>query len=222
MELLKKSVGLQVKAADDETGTIEGYGSVFGVEDTYGDIVEKGAFADTLKSGRKVRMLWQHRADMPLGVWDEMREDDRGLYAKGRINLESSIGRDAYGAIRMGAIEGLSIGFRIPKGGAEWDEETGIRRLKSADLWELSVVTFPANEVANIDSVKGSISLEDLDQLDIAGLERLLREAGPMTRDGAKRFLHRHTALIRLREAEDLEAAELARKASDLVRRLRA
>jgi len=220
MDLLKKSVALEVKAADDATGTIEGYGSVFGVQDSYGDIVEKGAFAETLKSGRKVRMLYQHRADKPLGVWDEMSEDDTGLKARGRINMDSTLGRDVYGAIRMGAIEGLSIGFRIPKGGAEWDHETDIRLIKSVELWELSVVTFPANEAAMIDAIKAAHSLEEIDQLDLPGLERFLREAG-LSREWAKRFMHRHSALCRQREAEEREAAELDRKLRELSRRLR-
>lgn len=143
-----KTLSLEVKAEDDE-GVITGYGAVFGNKDSYGDVIEPGAFRETL-GRRKVKMLWQHRMDEPVGVWDEMREDDNGLFMKGRIALGTSKGREGYELIKMGALDGLSIGFRTTQ-----DEMDGdVRKLKSIDLYEVSLVTIPANSMATVTSVK--------------------------------------------------------------------
>lgn len=207
MKLAYKSTGLEVRATDDEAGTIEGYGSVFGVEDSYGDVVVKGAFAETLASSRVVRMLWQHRSDMPIGKWTEMIEDERGLRAKGVINLKTTWGRDAYEAVKGGDVSGLSIGFRTLE--RQWNDEEGIRYLKKLELWELSVVTFPANEEAGIDGAKGFESLADIDGMDVVAIERSLR-AGGFSREEAKRLLKRHEHLVVERRQSDTAAAELA------------
>jgi len=188
MKLEHKLAALEVRASEEEDGIgkIEGYGSVFGVRDSYGDVVAKGAFQETLKSGRKVKMLWQHRADMPIGVWDEMEEDKKGLVARGRINLKTTMGRDAYESVKMGSIEGLSIGFKTVE--EDYDEDKNQRTLKSVELWELSLVTFPANPDSNLTSVKAFKDLSEIDDLDRVLAERKLRSLG-MSREEAKRFL---------------------------------
>lgn len=135
---------------DGSSRTFSGYGSVFGVLDSYGDIVAKGAFAASLKK-RRPKMLWQHDPTMPIGVWEEVREDAIGLFMRGRL-AETAEGDRAYELLKMDALAGLSIGFRTIK--SSFDEATGIRTLTEVELWEVSLVTFPANEVAVVSAVK--------------------------------------------------------------------
>ena len=124
--------------------TIEGYASLFGLIDQGGDVVAKGAYAASLKRlaarGDRVRMLWQHDPARPIGVWDEIREDDKGLWVKGRLLPEIAQAREAAALIAAGAIDGLSIGYRTIS--AERDGK-GRRLLAEVELWEVSVVTFP-------------------------------------------------------------------------------
>jgi uncharacterized protein len=143
-----KAIALELKAADDGN-TVEGYGSVFGNIDSYGDMIEPGAFRASI-ANRRPKMLWQHKMDKPIGVWDEVREDDRGLFMRGRI-ADTEQGREAKALVQMGALDGLSIGFRTMKD--EMDGNT--RRLKEIDLWEVSFVTIPANAAATITALKG-------------------------------------------------------------------
>ncbi len=123
---------------------VEGYASLFGLEDRGRDIVEKGAYAASLeslaKAGRRVRMLWQHDPAQPIGVWDEVREDGRGLYVKGRLLADVARAREAAALLEAGAIEGLSIGYRTVKA---IKDGAGRRRLAELELWEVSLVTFP-------------------------------------------------------------------------------
>ena len=123
---------------------IEGYASFFGLTDQGGDVVAPGAYAKSLarskREGRAVRMLWQHDAAQPIGVWDEIAEDGRGLRVRGRILTEVEKGREAAALITAGAIDGLSIGYRTVT--AEKDAK-GQRLLREVELWEVSLVTFP-------------------------------------------------------------------------------
>jgi HK97 family phage prohead protease len=123
---------------------IAGYASVFGLTDQGGDVVEKGAYAASLaklgKAGGRVKMLWQHDPTQPIGIWDEVREDARGLWVKGRILTDVAQGREAIALIGAGAIDGLSIGYRTVK--ARKDDK-GQRVLSELELWEVSLVTFP-------------------------------------------------------------------------------
>jgi HK97 family phage prohead protease len=123
---------------------IEGYASLFGACDQGGDVVQAGAYADSLKrlaaEGRQVKMLWQHDPAQPIGIWDEVREDTRGLYVKGRILDSIAKGREAAALIAAGAIDGLSIGFRTRRA---VKNDKGQRLLTELELWEVSLVTFP-------------------------------------------------------------------------------
>lgn len=143
--------GLEHKFArlgDDLTVTdgvqIEGYASLFGRVDQGGDIVQAGAYGASLKrlatGGRQVKMLWQHDPAQPIGIWDEVREDARGLYVKGRLLTDVEKGREAAALIAAGAIDGLSIGYRTKR--AQKDGK-GRRLLSELELWEVSLVTFP-------------------------------------------------------------------------------
>ncbi|ETX16162.1 peptidase U35 [Roseivivax halodurans JCM 10272] len=138
-----------LKVAD---GTrIEGYASLFGAPDESGDIVAKGAYAASLKrmgaDRRAVKMLWQHDPLQPIGVWDEVREDGRGLWVKGRILDEVAKGREAAALVQAGAIDGLSIGYRTLKSSKT---DKGQRLLTELELWEVSLVTFPMLSSARV------------------------------------------------------------------------
>ncbi|RFP87621.1 HK97 family phage prohead protease [Rhodobacteraceae bacterium 63075] len=127
-----------------EGAVIEGYASLFGACDQGGDIVAKGAYGkslDTLASdGRRVKMLWQHNPAEPIGIWDEVREDGKGLFVKGRLLDTVGKGREAAALIEAGAIDGLSIGYRTKKASKN---DKGQRLLQELELWEVSLVTFP-------------------------------------------------------------------------------
>jgi len=169
-----RSFALQIKAAGDD-GTVEGYGSVFGVRDNYDDVIAKGAFIQSLKdhkaAGTMPAMLWQHDADKPIGVWTEMVEDEKGLRIKGQLAMETVKGKEAHALLKMGALNGLSIGFMSK----EWayDRDTEVRTLTAIDLWEVSLVTFPANEKARVTNVKSADKLQAPKDA-----EKVLRDAG--------------------------------------------
>src|SRR4029079_4086873 len=124
-------------------GTVEGYASLFGELDQARDMVMPGAFEASLRRRgvRRVPMLFQHDPAEPIGVWLELREDLRGLYARGRLIPEVVRARELLALLRAGTTDGLSIGFRTVKG--RIDPKTRIRRLEAIDLWEISIVTFP-------------------------------------------------------------------------------
>ena len=187
------NVPLEIKA-DAEARTIEGMGSMFHNIDGGNDIVLPGAFAKSLQT-RKPRMLWQHKADQVVGVWDEARETPEGLYLKGRI-LKTQLGNDIYELVREGAVTGLSIGYGIKR--QEIDRKSGVRSLKELDLHETSIVTFPMNELATITRVKSKP--EDERQL-----EEYLREVG-YTHSEAKGIIAKgYKAIAGQREVEEQE-----------------
>ncbi|MBL4837379.1 MAG: HK97 family phage prohead protease [Kordiimonadaceae bacterium] len=173
---------LQIKA-NGEPGCFDGYGAVFGNTDRDGDIVAKGAFSSSLAT-LKPALLWQHEQKSPIGVFDEVREDDRGLYVRGRLSLKGR-GEEAYELLKMGALNGLSVGF-ITKSD-ERDAVTGIRTILKAELLEVSLVTFPANELARVTMVKAAtLSKRELEK-------KLTQDAGfsvsvarALMRDGFK------------------------------------
>jgi HK97 family phage prohead protease len=139
----------------DEDGTFAGYASLFGRIDLGKDIVERGAFARSLqeRGAAGIRMLFQHDPAEPIGAWTEIREDTRGLLVRGRLAKDVARGQEVLALMRAGALDGLSIGFRAVK--ARRDAATGIRHIIEADLWEISVVTFPMLPGARVETVKG-------------------------------------------------------------------
>lgn len=129
------------RLANLSPGEFEGYASLFGVPDGGGDIVLPGAFAASLRRRppKKIRMLYQHSAGEPLGVWDTIKEDQRGLYVRGRLTLDVQRAREVAALFSTGALNGLSIGFRTLRA-----RKSGTNRLLTEiELWEISVVTFP-------------------------------------------------------------------------------
>lgn len=157
---------------------IKGYASLFGQTDQGGDVVMRGAYAASLKAlrdqGRTVKMLWQHDPAQPIGVWDDVREDKRGLYVKGRILTATPKGAEAAALIEAGAIDGLSIGYRTQKATRAQD---GTRRLTQVELWEVSLVTFPMLPAAR---VAGKSSALDAEAESLRALAAGLRQ---ITRD---------------------------------------
>lgn len=183
--------GFEFKAAKED-GTFEGYGSVFSITDLGGDIVAPGAFAESLAAqkaaGRMPAMLWQHRQAEPIGIYTEMEEDSVGLKVSGKLALKTARGAEAYELMKMGAISGMSIGYRSRDD--SYDRVTGVRTLKKLDLVELSLVTFPMNDASRIASVKGEIELIT----DLKSAEQYLRDAG-LSRTEAKAFIARMKGL---------------------------
>jgi HK97 family phage prohead protease len=169
-----RSCALELRAVGDD-GAIEGYGSVFGVRDDYDDVIAAGAFVGSLaahkSAGTMPAMLWQHDAGAPIGVWTEMAEDKKGLRVKGQLALDTVRGKEAHALLKLGALNGLSIGF-VSKQWA-YDRDSEVRTLTEIDLWEVSLVTFPANAKARVTNVKAAT-----DVATPKDAERILRDAG--------------------------------------------
>lgn len=212
-----RAFGLTVKAADD--GSIEGYASVFGVKDNWDDIIVPGAFLATLNAhksaGTMPAMLWQHEDDKPIGIWQEMVEDARGLRVKGQLALETVRGKEAHALLKLGAINGLSIGF-ISKTWS-YDVDADVRTLTEVDLWEVSLVTFPANQDARVTSVKSSP--DDIEAPKDA--ERILRDAG-FSKSDATGFVSRVMRMGEERRDSAKSAAVAIKAAERLIHTLTA
>lgn len=217
--------------ADESPGAFEGYGSVFGVADSYGDVVAKGAFKRTLREWKQERgkyppMLLQHGGwfggaeDLvPVGVWDEMREDDTGLYVKGRLlALDSDLGKRVHAAMVAGALDGLSIGFQtrdVAYGKDGTDEPA--RTLKAVDLWEVSLVTYPANSDARVTQVKSGVELSERE------FEEWLIRQGGFSRSQAKAIVAKGFRQIareaRVPDQREAGPALTAADAADIIQR---
>lgn len=157
----------QIKADVTDEGVISGYASKFNMVDLGGDTIAPGAYKSSLTKRQPV-MLWQHRPDQPIGVW-EAKEDGEGLWVEGRIATNSTLGRDAYELAKIGAVKGLSIGYSV----TQKEKRGNGRILKGVDLFEVSLVTFPMQQEAQLSDVKA----EGLHQLK-RDVERLARDAG--------------------------------------------
>ena len=197
-----------IKSYDDdedenkEYGEFEGYGSVFGNKDLGNDVIEKGAFTKSLRKrkAKGVKLLYQHKSDMPIGVFDEIKEDEHGLVVKGRLALKTQAGAEAYELLKMGALDGLSIGFRVNPKEVSYDKRANKRIIKEVDLMEVSLVTFPMNPQATVRSVKG-------EQYTIREWENGLRDAFNLSRSEAKVAAKAVTKCFDQREVD--ESAEL-------------
>jgi HK97 family phage prohead protease len=217
MKLDRVFVPFELKAMTDDAGgthTFEGYGSVFNTVDSYNDTIVKGAYRQTLKEwkARKKlpKMLLQHgggglfsaNADdmVPIGKWEAMHEDDYGLFMKGRLfDIDTDRAKSTYAALKEGELDGLSIGFRTKK--FKMDEDTGVRTLTEIQLFEVSLVTFPANEPARVTDVKADHELPTEREL-----ERWLRREAGFTEAQAKTIIAKGYRQVR-REAMPSEEA---------------
>lgn len=211
-----RAYALDLKATGDD-GTVEGYGSVFGVRDSYDDVIAAGAFQASLaahkKTGTMPAMLWQHDSGKPIGVWSEMVEDSKGLRIKGQLALDTVLGKEAHALLKMGALNGLSIGF-VSKQWA-YDRDTDIRTLTEIDLWEVSLVTFPANGAARVTNVK---SVDDMSAPKDA--EQLLRDAG-WSKSNATAFVSRVMKMGQQRSESARDIANALKAADALLTTLK-
>lgn len=208
----------EVKSIDD-AGRFTGYGAVYGNVDEGGEVIAPGAFADSLTAlatkGRKVPMLWQHRSAEPIGIYNTVREDVGGLHVDGQIVLETQRGREAHALMRAQALTGLSVGFVTRDD--SYDKVAGVRTIKRADLWEVSPVTFPMNDLARIQSVKGLDGIGDL-----GDFERYLREVSGVTKSEAKALTNRIFQIARREVAKADGTEQTGEVVAELVRRARA
>ena len=198
----------------DESGTFSGYASVFDAIDLGQELVAPGAFARSLaeKGAAGIRMLFQHNPDEPIGTWLKIVEDGHGLKVDGRINTDVARGREVLSLMRAGGLDGLSIGFRTVR--ARTDPATGVRHILEADLWEISIVTFPMLPEARIAAVKAA-PLPTVRQFE----RWLVRDAG-LTRRQAKTVITKgYAALDRGRDAASGTAALDGLRLSGAIRR---
>lgn len=202
MALKQIYVPFTVKAVSD-SGTFAGYGSVFGVVDSYQDVVVSGAFTESLKT-RQPSLLWQHRSSEPIGVYTSVKEDNIGLHVEGQLALKTARGAEAYELLKMGALSGLSIGYVTRED--SYDRVTNINTLKKLDLWEVSLVTFPANESARVTDIKSALAQITT----LSDAEDYLREAGGLSKSQAVGFIARVKAAMQARSDSAAELDALA------------
>jgi HK97 family phage prohead protease len=178
MKTLQLQRPFELKKLTDD-GQFAGYASVFDNTDLHAERVAPGAFAETLKDaqqkGRMPAMLWYHRPSEPIGVWLTMKEDKTGLWVEGQLALKTQRGAEAYELLKMGAVSGLSIGFEL----MAWEKdekEKNVLILTKVKLWEVSLVTFPANDEARVAEVKAALAQGKLPTE--REFEQILRDAG--------------------------------------------
>lgn len=192
----------EIKFDGKEGWKFEGYASKFDGLDSYKDTIHKGAYEASLKDrDRPVMMRYEHKAGiLPPGKWEHLAEDSAGLIVAGELTKGQSLATDIRASMEHGTLEGLSIGFRIPKGGSE--ELEGVRHIKTIDLVEISIVQNPADSQALVTGLKAEIeSIEDLKEA-----ERFLRDVDSFSISSAKCFVSRVKA-IGARDA-DLESKD--------------
>ena len=217
-ELKFTALDLKSVAAD---GLFEGYASLFNLEDLGHDVVMPGAFRASLadKGASGVKMLFQHDPNQPIGVWQTLEEDARGLYARGRLMPDVAKAREVLSLMKAGALDGLSIGFKAIT--ARRDARAGVRRLEKIDLWEISIVTFPMQPDARIGAVKGRPFAGQVPTP--RQFERWLTRDAGLTRSEARAVLRSGLkGLESLRDADrgldgEVLLAERIRKAARLV-----
>lgn len=206
-----------------EAGQFSGYASVFDVLDYYGDVIKPGAFTKTLAAwkakDRLPPILWQHKADQPIGHHVEMVEDSKGLFVRGQLLIDViDKAREAYWLLKNKVISGMSIGFDIFQGGATYDGKAGVWNLTDLDLWENSLATFPANPDAQVEEVKSVLALGKLPAP--SDFEGFLRDAGFSRKQAKFITANGYTGLrdanLPLRDAEGDEKATTSAHALDL------
>jgi len=203
---------LELKAVGDD-GTFSGYGSVFGVVDSYQEVVAPGAFTESLAElaakGRPVPVLWQHRTSEPIGAWTDLKEDERGLFGAGELLIdEVTQAKEAHALMKRRVVTGLSIGYWVRA--SQMDEVTGIRTLTKLDLVEISLVTFPANDDARVEAVKFKLAHGELPT--DREFEKYLREAG-FSKTRAAGIVTHGLSELRRRESAREVAESASRKA---------
>ena len=169
-----KFQAFEAETSDAQGLIIQGYASLFDHKDQSGDVVRKGAYSKSLSKKKAeniaIKMLWQHDPTQPIGVWDEVYEDARGLFVKGRILKEIQAGQEALILLEAGAIDGLSIGYRTIESNKN---SYGGRDLREVELWEVSLVTFPMLPEARVAAGDGDLVADLADVISQARRELL-------------------------------------------------
>lgn len=187
MNVKRRAFPLSIKATPDGEGRFSGYVSIFGTPDSYREVVAPGAFAASLAAtaaaGRKIPMCWQHRMDEPIGQWDRLEEDAKGLYGEGMLWLDvAPYARIAQRGMQAACISGLSIGYFVTAD--SFNEAERIRTLTAVELVEASIVTDPAHADARIDVVKAKIAAGE--RITDREFEAALREGIGFSRSAAE------------------------------------
>ena len=147
----------EIADIDEKMGIVKGYGSYFGNKDSDGDVIAKGAYQKTIKeNGERVRYLWQHKMDKPIGKIKEMYEDDKGLMFVAEIP-KTTLGNDALELMKAGIVTENSVGI-LP---IQKQMKDGYREITEVKLYEISAVTLAANDQAKILDVKGKVDIEN-------------------------------------------------------------
>jgi HK97 family phage prohead protease len=218
--LLRKSLRLSDTnlKMSGESGVFEGYASVFGGVDSYGDTIEKGAFVETLKADGLPKMFFNHEWAMPIGKWTQAQEDSTGLYVKGELTPGLKLSDDIYAALKHGTLDGLSVGGFVKK--ADYEMKGEIRHIKKwSKLAEISPVAFPADAAARIESVKGADILELIENTEnIREIEGLLRDAAGLSKGAAVALIARVKALSNAGDPQDIEAKAMQELAERFAR----
>ena len=195
---------------DEAKGMFSGYASIFGNKDLGNDVVVQGAFQKSIraKGARKIKMLFQHDTKEPIGVYTKVREDAQGLYVEGKLAMQTQKGREVYELMKMGAIDGLSVGYRVDAKGYSYDDRGKKRYLKQVDLMEISAVTFPMNPKARVNAVKA-------EERTVRDWEAFLRDEGGLSRSESKVAASAVTKALAQREVGD-EQSEVMKSIAKL------
>ncbi|MBW1643545.1 MAG: HK97 family phage prohead protease [Deltaproteobacteria bacterium] len=193
------NVPFEIKKEDvEETGIFKGYGSVFGNKDSHNDVVMPGAFIQTIikggRNGNGVAMLYQHDARRPIGIWNSLSENKKGLKVEGQLAMKTQDGKETYELMKMGALKGLSIGYNSIVD--EIDREKNVRFIKEVDLWEISPVTFASNTRATVIAVKEFKGLLQKVKTE-RELEKALRESDIFSKNDAQHVISLIKAVLR-------------------------
>ena len=195
---------------DEAKGMFSGYASIFGNKDLGNDVVVQGAFQKSIraKGARKIKMLLQHDTKEPIGVYTKVREDAQGLYVEGKLAMQTQKGREVYELMKMGAIDGLSVGYRVDAKGYSYDDRGKKRYLKQVDLMEISAVTFPMNPKARVNAVKA-------EERTVRDWEAFLRDEGGLSSSESKVAASAVTKALDQREVGD-EQSEVMKSIAKL------
>jgi HK97 family phage prohead protease len=215
---LNPLIECQLKSDSDEPGVFEGYASKFDQVDKVGDTILKGAFAKSLITNNVKGFLNHDSSDVPPIDWLELKEDDVGLYAVGKVDLEHHMGKSIYSALKRGAIDGLSIGFTAKPGDFEVKKGyegkgNGNRTYKNLHLMEISPVTWPCDEGARIQSVK----MADANLVSLKDCEHYLRDAWGLSKAEATEIVSRVAKIVRGDPGEKQEQTAMDVKLADAI-----
>lgn len=220
--LIRKHLSLNdvlLKLSGD-TGTFEGYASVFGGVDSYGDTILNGAFSSTLRQNGLPKMFYGHDWSMPIGKWVNAKEDEKGLYVKGELTPGLSLASDVHAALKHGTLDGLSIGGFVKQG--DYDTtDTGRLIRKWSRLVEVSPVVFPADGNARIDSetVKGADLIDAINEVEsIRDLESLLRDAAGLSKGAAVALVARARVVLGVGDPHEAQTKAMQAIADRLTR----